>query len=114
MMTWRNSCAVITATLAAMALVTGLTIHPASAQEPSSVEMAVTTDLETLTCRELFKMDNDGRDFTIVFFHGVLSGKNDEMLFDADRLAEATDDIVDHCIDNPDAALLATFITHRQ
>jgi hypothetical protein len=70
-------------------------------------------DIKTLTCRDALKMPRvESRD-TVLFFHGFLSGKKNEMIFKPDKLAEATDRIVDGCIDSPDTSLLEMFEKHR-
>jgi hypothetical protein len=50
---------------------------------------------------------------TVLFFHGFMSGRKNEMVFKPDVLAEATDRIIDDCIDNPDASVLEMFEKHR-
>ena len=68
-----------------------------------------TFEMNTITCRDLFKMPNEERDFTLIFFHGLLSGKNAEMVFDGPAMMDATDRIVDYCIDNSQDSLLGVF-----
>jgi hypothetical protein len=59
-------------------------------------------------------MGNDEREFTLVFLHGFISGKNTEMVFDGSALADATDVVLDSCIDSPDESLLAVFEKARK
>ena len=65
--------------------------------------------IDKLTCREMLKMGNDEREFTLIFMHGFLSGQKSEMLFDGSALADATDVVLDNCINSPDESLLAVF-----
>jgi hypothetical protein len=65
--------------------------------------------IDTLTCREMLKMDGDERKFTLIFLHGFVSGKKSELLFDGSALADATDVILDNCINSPDDPILAVF-----
>ena len=61
------------------------------------------------TCRDLLQMSGESRDFTMIYMHGFMSGKKNELLFDAPKLTAATDVVVDHCINNPDDKLLTAF-----
>ena len=70
-------------------------------------------NLETLDCRTMLKMENEARDFTLIFFHGFMSGKKSEMMFDGPALTEVTEKVLDHCIDNPSDTLLTTFESLR-
>jgi len=66
-------------------------------------------EIEKMTCREMLRMGNNEREFTLIFLHGFMSGKKSEMLFDGSALQDATDVVLDTCIDNPDETLLAVF-----
>jgi len=66
-------------------------------------------DIAAVDCRTMLKMENEARDFTLIFFHGFMSGKKSEMMFDAPALTEVTEKVLDHCIDNPDDTVLKTF-----
>ncbi len=68
-----------------------------------------TVDLRQINCRELFRMTGQDREDTLTFFHGVVNGKNDQMIIDVEILSEVTDKVIDHCIDNPNDSLLSVF-----
>lgn len=85
-----------------------------SAWSQDTTEVKTDIDLQTLSCRTLLKMDNDDREFTLVFFHGLISGRQGEMIFRGEALAEATDRILDQCIDGPDETLLSVFEKARK
>jgi hypothetical protein len=70
-------------------------------------------DIGTVDCRRLLKMSGDERDFTLTFYHGFMSGMKQEMVFDAPALSRATDQVIDHCIDNPNDTLLEVFKAKR-
>jgi hypothetical protein len=80
----------------------------AHAQDANQGE-ADNIQIDNLTCREMLKMDGDERKFTLIFLHGFVSGKKSDLLFDGSALADATDVILDNCIDSPDDSLLAVF-----
>lgn len=48
-----------------------------------------------------------------MFYHGYISGEKNEKSADVDKLAQATDKIIDHCIDNPADPLLTAFSSNR-
>ena len=70
-------------------------------------------DLTTLDCRTLLKLDGDERQDVIMFYHGYISGQKSETVADVDKLAQATDKVVDQCISKPDEALLTAFSSNR-
>ena len=81
---------------------------------PSSAQQDMEKfQISEVTCREILTMPGDEQDFTIVFFHGFVSGKENVVEFDAPALGEATGKILDHCIGNPDDSLLSAFETVR-
>ncbi len=69
--------------------------------------------LTQISCRELLKMPGEDRRLTLVFFHGFMSAKDNQMIVDRIQLREATDKITDYCIDNPDETLMNTFDEYR-
>ncbi len=76
-------------------------------------EEGIKVDLNDIDCREMLKMDDEEKQFTLIFFHGFSSGKNSQMTFDELALTKATDGIEDHCIDNPNDKLLTAFEKFR-
>ena len=80
-----------------------------AAEEAAAKKMDATYKIDEMTCREMLKMGGDARDFTLIFMHGFMSGKKSELLFDPVPLTEATDKVIDGCIDNPNHKLLQVF-----
>ncbi len=68
-----------------------------------------TIELNKISCRELLKMPGKDKELTLVFFHGLMTAKNNQMVIDRVALREATDKITDYCIDNPDSMLMTAF-----
>lgn len=66
-------------------------------------------NIDSVTCRDMLRKGGEERDFTIVFMHGFMSGKKGDLVFDAPALTEATDKVLDACINNPDATVLSVF-----
>lgn len=90
------------------ALTLSLSASIAIAQDPEPE-----IDIRTIDCRTMLKMDNDEQEFTLIFFHGFRSGQEGEMIFDGPVLREATNEIMDWCIDNPSDMLMKAFEEKR-
>lgn len=71
-------------------------------------------DLNTLDCRAFLKMTGEERNITVAFYHGVITGMAKEMSINIPVLAEVTDKVVDHCVDNPKDVLLKVFQDKRK
>ncbi len=70
-------------------------------------------DLNKISCRELLKMPGKDKELTLVFFHGLMTAKNNQMIIDRIALREATNKITDDCIDNPNLMLMKVFDRYR-
>jgi hypothetical protein len=91
---------------AAVVVIASTVATPAAAQrEPG---------LDQLDCRTLLKLGGDERDYTLLYLHGFVSGKNGELNVPAQALAEATDRVIEHCIDRPGDKLLQVFEQMRK
>ncbi len=91
------------------AVVLGITNIGVYAQNDTS-----TVELKTVACRRLLKLNDSEKEAAIMFFHGYISGKNSELTADVPALSKITDKVIDHCIDNPNDALLSVFEKYRQ
>ena len=76
-------------------------------------EDGIKVNLNDIDCREMLKMEGQEKRFTLLYFHGFMSGKKSEMVFDSTVLTNATDGIEDHCIDNPSDKLINAFDKFR-
>jgi HdeA/HdeB family len=70
-------------------------------------------DLKTLDCRTFLKLDSDHRNDVLMFYHGYISGQKNETVVNVDKLAQATDKVMDYCIDKPADTLMKSFISSR-
>lgn len=70
-------------------------------------------DIQTISCRDMLKMEHSEQDFTLVYLHGFINGASKEMIFDGPALRAATEKIFDRCIDNPSDNLLKVFQENR-
>lgn len=91
------------------ALVLSLSAVEAAAQDDEGVVL----DIQTIDCRTMLKMDNEEQEFTLIYFHGFKSGKDGEMVFNGPKFRDATDQIMDYCIDNPADSLIKAFQEKR-
>ena len=83
----------------------------ATAQAQSSDEDVF--DLKTMTCRDMLRTDGEERGYLMILMHGYINGQNGDTIINAPLLAEATDNIVNSCIDNPDEQLFSVFEEYR-
>ena len=70
-------------------------------------------DLKDVTCRDLLKAYGEDQEDLLILVHGYVSGQMSDSIIDGPMLAEATDNIMDTCINNPDSQLLSVFETYR-
>ena len=59
-----------------------------------------------LECRTLLRLSGEERDFTLLYLHGFVSGRSNQQLLPVKELAEATDRLLDRCIDKPSDKVL--------
>lgn len=69
--------------------------------------------VDQLDCRTLMRLSGEERGYTLLYLHGFVSGRKGQLKLATSDLAEATDRIVDHCIDHPADKLLAVFERFR-
>jgi hypothetical protein len=65
--------------------------------------------LDELDCRTLLRLGGEERAYTLLYMHGFVSGKRGQTVLPTQDLAEATDRIIDHCIERPGDKLLPVF-----
>ncbi|NJL82992.1 MAG: hypothetical protein HC890_08610 [Chloroflexaceae bacterium] len=99
--------------LLSLALLSSEIFLPAAqAQQPTRRDDTTFT-LSEIDCRSFLKLDDDERQLTMVFFHGFMSGKNNQTVFSGPNFAQATESILDYCISNPNQSLLSAFERFR-
>ncbi|ACK64912.1 hypothetical protein PCC8801_0830 [Rippkaea orientalis PCC 8801] len=91
-------------------VISGVGTSSSQAQENSG---EMTVNLMEVTCRELFKASAEDKDLILVFYHGLVTAKKNQMVIDRTQLEQATDKITDYCIDNPKATLMTVFEKYR-
>ncbi|MDZ7589362.1 MAG: HdeA/HdeB family chaperone [Rubrivivax sp.] len=90
----------------ATALVCNLAWNTARAQAAPAGEPRQQA-IHELECRTLLRLSGEERDFTLLYFHGFVSGRVNQQLLPVKDLAEDTDRLIDRCIDKPSDKVLA-------
>ena len=93
--------------LAAFSLQSGVSL--AQDAKPGAKEAGI----DQLECRTLLRLGGDERAYTLIYYHGFVSGNLNQLQFDVQTMAEVTDRVVDHCIDHPGDKLLPVFQKQR-
>jgi hypothetical protein len=89
-------------------LIATLASTPALAQTNGpAAEPRAQQALNDLECRALLRLSGEERDFTLLYLHGFVSGRANQLLLPVKELAEATDRLIDGCIDKPSAKVLS-------
>jgi hypothetical protein len=65
-------------------------------------------DANDYTCREILLANGEERDLAIMFLQGFYVGKSGKTTVDRNKLADATDILLDMCIADPDSKVLGT------
>jgi len=91
----------------------GVVILPVAGLSALAQDGDPVIEMTTVDCRTMLKMDADEQDFTLIYFHGYISGTKSETLFNGPVLREATNKVMDYCIDNPSAMLMEAFEKNR-
>lgn len=77
--------------------------------QPAATPQKSSPAIDEIDCRTLLRLAGEERGFTLIYFHGYVSGMRGQTSLPAQVLAEATDRVVDHCIDKPGDKLLSVF-----
>jgi hypothetical protein len=77
--------------------------------QPAAAPQKSSPAIDELDCRTLLRLAGEERGFTLIYLHGYVSGMKGQTSLSAQVLAEATDRVVDHCIDKPGDKLLSVF-----
>ena len=94
----------------AIAATLALSLLPiSSAVAADAVEEGLKVKFDDMTCGEMLIQTGSTRDFTMIFMHGVINGMKKDFMFDAQKVAEATDEVYSMCVADTDANLLKVF-----
>ena len=65
-------------------------------------------DMNHYSCRDILLASGEERDLAVMFLQGYFVGKSGQSTFDRDKLARATDKMLDLCLDATDGNLVET------
>src|SRR5262245_3631455 len=102
--------------LVAAPMLGSLLARAAATDAPATADaepVPTSVDLSKFDCRTLLHMEGQDRDQAMIFLHGYVSAQKGQMTIDFAPLADATDKIVDFCIDHPSAIALTVFTDNR-
>ena len=68
-----------------------------------------THDLNDLFCKDIMRLSGSDRDIAMAALHGFMLGKKGTTTYNPEQLAEATDQFIEYCLDNPTAKVLDAF-----
>lgn len=96
---------------AALLFTLGAVASPAALAQakPGAPAAQKSPALNELDCRTLLKLDGEERAYTLVYYHGFVSGRLNQLELATEAMAMATDRIIDHCIDKPADKVLSVF-----
>jgi hypothetical protein len=72
-------------------------------------EQSKPRDLKDYQCKDIMILSGEDRGIAFALLHGYRLGKKNTTQFEAVVLAEATDNIMDYCLDHPKDNALAAF-----
>ena len=99
----------------AIAATLALSLLPiSSAVAAEDAEDGLKVKFDDMTCGEMLIQTGSSRDFTMIFMHGVINGMEKDFLFDAQKVAAATDEVYSMCVADTDANLLKVFQKARK
>ena len=99
----------------AIAATLALSLLPiSSAVAAEDAEDGLKVKFDDMTCAEMLIQTGSSRDFTMIFMHGVINGMKKDFMFDAQKVAAATDEVYSMCVADTDANLLKVFEKARK
>ena len=99
----------------AIAATLALSLLPiSSAVAAEEAEEGLKVKFDDMTCAEMLIQTGSTRDFTMIFMHGVINGMKKDFMFDAQKVAAATDEVYSMCVADTDANLLKVFEKARK
>jgi len=73
-----------------------------------------TKSVAELDCKSVMRLDGEDRTATIAFLHGYIAGQKGHKVIDITKLSEATDKLIDDCLDHPTAKALDVLMKYAQ
>jgi len=73
-----------------------------------------TKNVAELECKAVMRLGDEDRTATIAFLHGYIAGKKGQKVIDVSKLAEATDKLIEDCLDHPKDKALDVLMKYAQ
>jgi hypothetical protein len=86
--------------------------NPAPTQ-PETRQRGPIINLAEVTCQSVINMSEQDRIYTLVFYHGYFSGKDNDRLINTAQLTEITSKIAAACEARPETPLMQVFARFR-
>jgi len=83
------------AVLGGTLVLAGISLGPVSAQDTKD------RTIEQYTCKDVMRESGANRDVAIAFLHGFMLGKSGSTKFNVDVLRKQSDELIEHCLVNP-------------
>jgi hypothetical protein len=81
--------------------------------QPETRQKGPIINLAQVSCQSVINMSEQDRTYTLVFFHGYFSGKENDRLVNVDQLTEITSKIAAACEARPQTPLIQVFARFR-
>jgi hypothetical protein len=94
--------------------ITAIGLLPTLGQAAEPAPAPMDAGIDQLDCRTLLRLGGDERAYTLLYFHGFVSGRQNQMRLEVREMAAVTDQVVDHCIERPGDRLLPVFEKFRK
>jgi hypothetical protein len=92
---------------AAAALLSSSMVLAASAQ--AEAPKPKVTDMKSFLCKDVMRMHGEERSVALGVLHGYYLGKKGATQYQDSKLAKATDDFIEYCLDHPSDKALDAF-----
>src|SRR5215470_17577600 len=73
-----------------------------------------TKNVTGLECKAVMRLGDEDRTATIAFLHGYVAGKKGQTVIDVSKLSEATDKMMEDCLDHPKDKALDVLMKYAQ
>jgi len=92
-----------------LVMVFGFALAAATAWAEEGASQKGMVDIGKLTCKQLMGGDDSDREVGMAFYHGFLSGKNNNQVVNLEEMSAKTDKVKDYCLSNPTSAVMDAF-----
>jgi hypothetical protein len=84
-------------------------LYPAAAMAEGEAPKETMVDMTSYTCKDIVRFSGEERTVALAVLNGYALGKKGITTFDSEKLGKATNDFIEHCLDNPSDKALEAF-----